>query len=49
VRLRLDTVVWVPAGVPPHREVESDPGPELRLEMCELTVSSDERFSVSRV
>jgi nicotinate-nucleotide adenylyltransferase len=42
-------VVWVPAGVPPHREVEADPGPEARYEMCELTVSSDERFSLSRV
>ena len=42
-------MVWVPAGVPPHREVEADPGPEARYEMCELTVSSDERFSMSRM
>jgi nicotinate-nucleotide adenylyltransferase len=49
VRLKLDTVVWIPAGVPPHREVEDDPGPEARFEMCELAVSSDERFSLSRV
>ncbi len=49
VQLGLDTVVWVPAGVPPHREVEADPGPEARLEMVELAVSSDVRFSVSRV
>jgi nicotinate-nucleotide adenylyltransferase len=49
VQLSLDTVVWVPAGVPPHREVEDDPGAEARFEMCELTVSSDERFSLSRV
>ena len=41
--------MWVPAGVPPHREVEADPGPEARYEMCELTVSSDERFSLSRM
>jgi nicotinate-nucleotide adenylyltransferase len=49
IRLQLDTVVWVPAGVPPHREVEDDPGPEARFEMCELAVSSDERFALSRV
>jgi nicotinate-nucleotide adenylyltransferase len=49
VQLGLDTVVWVPAGVPPHREVEDDPGAEARFEMCELALSSDERFSLSRV
>jgi nicotinate-nucleotide adenylyltransferase len=42
-------VVWVPAGEPPHREVESDPGAEARYEMCELAVSSDQRFSLSRI
>jgi nicotinate-nucleotide adenylyltransferase len=49
VQLRLDTVVWVPAGAPPHREVEDDPGAKARFEMCELAVSGDERFSMSRV
>ena len=47
--LGLDTVVWIPAGVPPHREVEGDPGAEARFEMCELAVSADERFALSRV
>jgi nicotinate-nucleotide adenylyltransferase len=41
--------VWIPAGVPPHREVEDDPGAEARYEMCELAVSADERFSLSRI
>jgi nicotinate-nucleotide adenylyltransferase len=49
VQLELDTVVWMPAGVPPHREVEDDPGPEARYEMCELTIAGDERFSMSRL
>jgi nicotinate-nucleotide adenylyltransferase len=49
VQLRLDTVVWVPAGVPPHREVEQDPGAEARFEMVELTVADDARFEVSRI
>jgi nicotinate-nucleotide adenylyltransferase len=41
--------VWIPAGVPPHREVEDDPGADKRYEMCELTVATDERFALSRV
>jgi nicotinate-nucleotide adenylyltransferase len=49
VQLELDTVLWVPAGEPPHREVEYDPGAEARYEMCELAVADDERFSLSRV
>lgn len=49
VRLGLDTVVWVPAGVPPHRAIEDDPGPDARFEMCELTIAADERFALSRM
>jgi nicotinate-nucleotide adenylyltransferase len=49
VQLKLETVVWIPAGVPPHREVEDDPGAEARFEMCELAVSPDERFTLSRI
>ncbi len=41
--------MWIPAGAPPHREVEDDPGAEARYEMCELAVSADERFALSRV
>ena len=42
-------MVWIPAGVPPHREIEQDPGAEARFEMVELTVAGDERFAVSRI
>jgi nicotinate-nucleotide adenylyltransferase len=42
-------VVWIPAGIPPHREIEQDPGAEARLEMVELTVAGDQRFAVSRI
>jgi nicotinate-nucleotide adenylyltransferase len=49
VQLGLDTVLWIPAGVPPHREIEQDPGAEARFEMVELTVSGDERFAASRI
>src|SRR5437764_186624 len=27
-QLALDVVLWIPAGIAPHRQVESDPGPE---------------------
>ncbi|HWH43210.1 MAG TPA: nicotinate (nicotinamide) nucleotide adenylyltransferase [Thermoleophilaceae bacterium] len=47
--LGLGLVVWVPAGTPPHREIEDDPGIEERLTMCEYAVSADERFRLSRV
>jgi nicotinate-nucleotide adenylyltransferase len=48
-QLQLDRVVFMPTGVPPHRELENDPGAEARLEMAELAVAGDERFSVSRM
>jgi nicotinate-nucleotide adenylyltransferase len=41
--------VFVPYGQPSHRTLENDPGPELRLTMCEYAVSADARFGVSRI
>ena len=49
VKLDLEIVTFIPMGEAPHRELEQDPGPEARLEMCELAVGDDEHFSVSRV
>jgi nicotinate-nucleotide adenylyltransferase len=46
--LGLDRVLLVPAGVPPHKAVEGDPGAEQRVAMCEAAVAGDERFGVSR-
>ena len=48
-QLELERVLFVPVGVPPHREIESDPGAEVRLEMAELAVADDERFTASRM
>jgi nicotinate-nucleotide adenylyltransferase len=45
--LALDQVVLIPAGIPPHKPVEHEPGPEHRLELCRLAVGDDERFAVS--
>ncbi len=42
-------VVFVPVGVAPHRTIDADPGPEVRLTMCEHATSADGRFAVSRV
>jgi nicotinate-nucleotide adenylyltransferase len=49
VQLGLDRVVLIPAYEPPHKEVESDPGVEHRVELCRLAVSGDPRFAVSRI
>jgi nicotinate-nucleotide adenylyltransferase len=48
-QLGLDRVVLMPAGVPPHKEVQSDPGAEARYALCEAAVAGDERFAVSRL
>jgi nicotinate-nucleotide adenylyltransferase len=49
VQLELDKVVFVPVGVAPHRTLDDDPGPEARLEMVELAIADDERFTTSRI
>jgi nicotinate-nucleotide adenylyltransferase len=48
VALGLDRVLLVPAGVPPHKAVEAEPGVEHRVAMCEAATAGDERFGVSR-
>jgi nicotinate-nucleotide adenylyltransferase len=49
VQLELDRVVFMPVGEPPHRQLETDPGAEARLEMVELAIADDPRFAVSRM
>jgi nicotinate-nucleotide adenylyltransferase len=49
VQLELDKVVFIPVGEAPHRDLESDPGAEERLEMVELAIADDERFESSRM
>ena len=48
LQLDLDTVLFLPMGIAPHREIEQDPGPEVRLRMTEEAISSDDRFALSR-
>ncbi|MDP9386149.1 MAG: nicotinate-nucleotide adenylyltransferase [Actinomycetota bacterium] len=49
IALGLDSVVLVPAGAPPHKDVLDDPGAEHRVALCEAAVAGDDRFSVSRM
>jgi nicotinate-nucleotide adenylyltransferase len=45
--LDLDQVMLIPAGLPPHKPVDDEPGPQHRLELCRLAAGDDERFTVS--
>jgi nicotinate-nucleotide adenylyltransferase len=49
VQLELDSIVFIPVGEAPHRELQDDPGPEARLEMVELAIADDDRFTSSRI
>jgi nicotinate-nucleotide adenylyltransferase len=49
LQLELDKVVFVPVGQAPHRAIDDDPGAEARLELVELAIADDERFTSSRV
>jgi nicotinate-nucleotide adenylyltransferase len=48
-QLGLDKVVLMPVAVPPHKELDADPGAEERLELCRLAVAKDDRLEVSRL
>ena len=48
-QLGLDRVVLMPVALPPHKELDDDPGPEERFELCRLAVAKDDRFAVSRL
>ncbi|GAC1319921.1 MAG: nicotinate-nucleotide adenylyltransferase [Thermoleophilaceae bacterium] len=49
VQLRLEAVAFVPIGQATHRQIEQDPGAELRFTMCAQALAGDERFDISRV
>jgi nicotinate-nucleotide adenylyltransferase len=50
LQLGLDRVTLIPAHMPPHKEVEDEPGAKHRLELCRLAIQGDEeRFEVSDV
>jgi nicotinate-nucleotide adenylyltransferase len=45
--LGLDQVMLIPAGTPPHKPVDAEPGPEHRLELCRRAIEADDRFVVT--
>lgn len=47
LRLGLERVILMPAGRPPHKPLDDDPGPEHRLELCRRAVAGDPRLEVS--
>ncbi len=50
VQLRLDTVMFIPAAVPPHKRLPAgDPDPRDRYELCRALVGGDSRFQVSDI
>jgi nicotinate-nucleotide adenylyltransferase len=49
LQLELDRVLVIPAARPPHKQVEEEPGPEHRLELCRRAVQRDPRLEVSAV
>ena len=46
-QLGLDRVVLMPVHTPPHKEAAEDPGPEVRLALCQAAIGGDEELGVS--
>ena len=48
-QLRLDEVVLIPAGEAPHKRIEPEPGPAVRMEMALLATQGDDLLSASEI
>jgi nicotinate-nucleotide adenylyltransferase len=46
-QLGLDRVVFMPVAVPPHKEADGDPGPDVRLELTRLAAEGEDGVEVS--
>ena len=46
-QLGLDRVVLMPVHTPPHKEARDDPGPDVRLALCQAAVTGDDELEVS--
>jgi nicotinate-nucleotide adenylyltransferase len=46
-QLGLDRVVLMPVHTPPHKEAREDPGPDVRLALCQAAIGGDEELDVS--
>ena len=47
--LALDKIVFIPARIPPHKQLENVTAAAVRLEMIQAATAGDERFEVSDV
>jgi nicotinate-nucleotide adenylyltransferase len=47
--LGLDELILIPTGVAPHKRIEPEPGPAIRLELAEAAVADLDRVRVSDV
>ena len=45
-QLELERVLLVPTGEAPHKRIEPEPGPEVRLEMTRMAAANDEKLEV---
>jgi nicotinate-nucleotide adenylyltransferase len=45
-QLGLDVVRLVPTGVPPHKVIAADPGPAVRVALCELAAAAEPGLDV---
>ena len=48
-QLALGSVLLVPVGEAPHRDMPGDPGADVRLELCRRAVAGDDRLAVSSI
>jgi nicotinate-nucleotide adenylyltransferase len=48
-QLGLDRVLLVPSGEAPHKRIDPEPGPWVRLEMARLAATGDDLLEVSEV
>jgi len=49
-QLELDEVMLVPTGIPPHKEMDDEPGAAHRVQMCRLAIAGHEDWlSVSAI
>lgn len=45
-QLGLERVLLVPTGEAPHKRIEPEPGPEVRLEMTRMAAAADDKLEV---
>jgi nicotinate-nucleotide adenylyltransferase len=48
-QLGLEQVLLIPAGLAPHRDIEPEPGADVRLEMVRLAAAGDELVEASDI